>query len=34
MIDEELPSCPRFHHHEVVIAGEAYEVYFCDDNMA
>ena len=30
IIDEGLPSRPHFHHHEVVIAGEAYDVYSHD----
>lgn len=30
IIDEQLPSRPRFERHEIVIAGEAYDVYFRD----
>ena len=30
IIDEGQPSHPHFHHHEVVVAGEAYDVYFHD----
>lgn len=28
--DKKLPSWPHFHHHEVTIGGEAYDVYFHD----
>lgn len=30
LIDNHLPSRPRFERHEIVVAGEAFEVYFRD----
>ena len=30
IIDKKLASWPCFHHHEVIVGGEAYDVYFHD----
>ncbi|KAJ6611148.1 hypothetical protein B0H10DRAFT_1953313 [Mycena sp. CBHHK59/15] len=30
IIDKKLPGCPKFKRKEIIVAGEAYNVYFCD----